>query len=94
MLDSAIYIGNTIIQPPPAPTVALRQLLVVKKIIPTSLMNPNRGGGTCIFSGYHPRKSTFKTNPKHVFPSMKIYSNYAFLHVFLLIFPSCHFPNL
>ena len=28
----------------------------------------NRGGGGFVFhAGYHPRKRTFKTHPKHVF---------------------------
>ena len=40
-------------------------------------------GGPLVFQvGYHPRKRTFKTHPKHVFSGMKIDPKYAFLHAF------------
>ena len=54
------------------------------------------GGGALVFqAGYHPRKRTFKTHPKHIFfRGMKIDPKYAFLHAFFLICVSCPFQNL
>ena len=44
-----------------------------------------RGGALAFQAGYHPRKRTFKTHPKHVFSGMKIDPKYPFLHAFFLI---------
>ena len=49
----------------------------------TKLLNWLWPGGALVFGGgYHPRKRTFKTHPKQVFPSMKVDPYFAFLHVF------------
>ena len=53
-------------------------------------------GGTLVCqAGYHPRKRTFKTHPKHVFfRYQKRPYKYVFLHAFFLICPPCPFQNL
>ena len=53
------------------------------------------GVGALVFqAGYHPRKRTLKTYPKHIFSGVKIYPKYAFLHAFFLISLSWPFQNL
>ena len=50
--------------------------------------------GPLVFqAGYHPRKRTFKTHPKHIFSGMKIDPKYAFLHAFFLFCSSCPFQT-
>ena len=44
--------------------------------------------------GYQARPWAHKKHPNHVFSGMKIDPNYAFLHAFFLICPSCPFQNL
>ena len=54
------------------------------------------GGGTLVCqAGYHLRKRTFKTHPKHVFfrDENRPYK-YVFLHAFFLICPPYPFQNL
>ena len=46
-----------------------------------------RGGALVSHAGYHPRKRTFKTHPKHVFSGMKIDPKYVFLNLPFLSFP-------
>ena len=44
-------------------------------------------------AGYHPRKRTFKTHPKHVFSRYGIDLKYAFLHALFLNFSVLSFPK-
>ena len=63
----------------------LLEILSVVELVPVGAdpgIQPGLGG-TCIQAGYYPRKSTFKTHPKHIFSGMKIDPKYVFVHAFL-----------
>ena len=52
------------------------------------------GGGGLVFQvGYHPRKRTFKTHPKHVFFRYEKDPKYAFLHAIFFNLSVMSFPK-
>ena len=57
-------------------------------------LSPGGGGALVIQVGYHPRKRTFKTHPKHIFFRYEnSYPKYTFLHAFFFNLSVMSFPK-